>query len=62
MTLEQVYGALAFYLSRRSEIDDYLAASRAEFGQLRAESRWRNPGLYAKIEAARGTSVGPRFG
>jgi len=60
LTLEQVYGALAFYLSERNKIDAYLAAGRAEFEQLRSESRRRNPALYAKIEAARGFSISPR--
>lgn len=53
LTLEQVYGALAFYLAQRDEIDAYLDAGRAEFERLRSEARRRNPALYAKIEAAR---------
>ena len=60
LTLEQVYGALAFYLAQRSEIDAYLDTGRAEFERLRSEARRRHPALYARIEAARGTPISPR--
>ncbi|MGA2184413.1 MAG: DUF433 domain-containing protein [Bryobacteraceae bacterium] len=60
LTLEQVYGALAFYLAQRGEIDAYLDAGRAEFERLRSEARRRHPALYARIEAAHGTPISPR--
>jgi uncharacterized protein (DUF433 family) len=60
LTLEQVYGALAFYLARRSRIDAYLEAGKAEFDRLRSEARRAHPALYAKIEAARDTPARPR--
>ena len=53
LTLEQIYGALAFYLAQRSRIDAYLEAGKAEFDRLRSESRRTNPALYAEIVAAR---------
>lgn len=31
LTLEQIYGAIAFYLTNRVEIDAYLAAEEAAF-------------------------------
>jgi uncharacterized protein (DUF433 family) len=34
LTLEQVYGAIAFYLANRAEIDAYLAAEEAEFDAM----------------------------
>jgi uncharacterized protein (DUF433 family) len=60
LTLEQVYGALAFYLAQRSRIDAYLEAGKAEFDRLRSEARRTHSALYAKIEAARGTPTRPR--
>jgi hypothetical protein len=54
LTLEQVYGALAFYLAQGSTIDTYLKAGKADFDRLRSEARRAHPALYAKIEAARG--------
>ena len=60
LTLEQVHGALAFYLSEREKIDEYLHAGGAEFERLRSDARRRRPALYARIEAARGTPISPR--
>jgi uncharacterized protein (DUF433 family) len=53
LTLEQVFGSLAYYTAHRQEIDDYLAASRAEFEKLREEWRKTNPALYARLVEAR---------
>lgn len=39
LTLEQVYGALTFYLANRSAVDAYLAAQRADFESKRAAAR-----------------------
>ena len=60
LTLEQVYGAIAFYLAQRDEIDSYLRAGKADFERLRQQARRAHPSLYAKIEAARGGTVTPR--
>ena len=35
LTLEQVYGAIAYYLAHRAEIDAYLKRADAEFEALR---------------------------
>ena len=53
LSLEQVYGAIAFYLAHRVAIDGYLQKGQAEFAQLREEARRKHPQLYAKLEAAR---------
>ena len=52
LRLEQVYGAIAFYLSQRDTIDAYLSAGQADFARLREQARRDHPSLYAKIEAA----------
>jgi hypothetical protein len=38
LSLEQVYGALAFYLGHRDSIDRYLQDGKAEFVRLRDEA------------------------
>jgi uncharacterized protein (DUF433 family) len=53
LSLEQVYGAITFYLSNRDEIDAYLKQGEEEFEELRRASREANPLLYKKLEEAR---------
>lgn len=55
LTLEQVYGALAFYLANREEIDEYLRQGKLEFEKMRQQSwediRQNKPLLYQKLMA-----------
>ena len=53
LTLEQVYGAITYYLSHRAEIDAYLAQEEIEFEKMRKEAREAYPLLYRKLEAAK---------
>jgi len=53
--LEQVFGAVAFYLANREIIDLYLQEETAEFARLREEARRNNPALYARLSAVRTT-------
>ncbi|MCI0390138.1 MAG: DUF433 domain-containing protein [Acidobacteria bacterium] len=57
LTLEQVYGALAFYLANREEIDEYLRQGDLEFEKMRQRSwedlRQNRPLLYQKLMAAK---------
>jgi uncharacterized protein (DUF433 family) len=53
LSLEEVYGAIAYYLSHKAEIDEYLADDEAEFEKLRQASRAANPDLYEKLKRAR---------
>jgi uncharacterized protein (DUF433 family) len=53
LSLEQVFGAVAFYLANRESIDAYLRDGRAEFTRMRDEARRKHPALYSKLEAAR---------
>jgi uncharacterized protein (DUF433 family) len=53
LSLLQVYGAITFYLSERSEVDAYLKRGERRFEELARESRRANPLLYAKLDAAR---------
>lgn len=53
LELEQVYGAIAFYLSNQEVIDTYLEQGEHDFERLREEFRRRNPKLRQKLLAAR---------
>lgn len=63
LTLEEVYGAITFYLSNRETIDDYLREKKAEFEEMRRKSveelRKNRPQLYAKLMAAKQRQVAP---
>ncbi|MBN8559117.1 MAG: DUF433 domain-containing protein [Leptolyngbya sp. UWPOB_LEPTO1] len=52
LSLEQVYGAIAFYLANRKLIDAYLEVGEAEFQQLQQDCKEKNPLLYEKLKAA----------
>lgn len=51
---EQVYGAIAFYLGHRGEIDRYLEAQERDYEGKRAAARAADPEFYARLAAARG--------
>ncbi len=53
LNLEQVYGAITFYLAHQSEVDAYLKEGEAEFETIRRAARAANPLLYKKLEEAR---------
>jgi uncharacterized protein (DUF433 family) len=53
LILEQVYGAIAYYLGHRAEIDAYLKQSEAEFDSFYERAREANPLLYKKLDEAR---------
>jgi len=53
LTLEEVYGAIAFYLGHQTEIEAYLQEGEREFEALRQQARQSNPLLYRKLEEAR---------
>ena len=53
LTLEQVYGAIAFYLAHRTEIDTYLEKMKVDFEAIRKTSRESDPTFYKKLADAR---------
>ena len=53
LTLEQVYGAIAFYLANRSEIDAYLAAEEDAYAAMPQPLKFTDPALYNKLIAAK---------
>jgi len=59
LDLEQVFGALAFYMANRETVDLYLSEGRREFESLRQQARRENPDLYAKLAEARNSTPAP---
>jgi hypothetical protein len=53
LTLEEVYGAITFYLANEAEIDEYLKNSKAEFEAFSKSLREADPEWYAKMRKAR---------
>lgn len=57
LALEQIYGAITFYLSHEQEIGSYLQQSEKEFEAqakvMNAEARRTNPELFDRLEKAR---------
>lgn len=54
LTLEEVYGAITFYLQNRKKIDKHLAESEIEFqkqaDERRAELKRTAPDLYKRLK------------
>ena len=53
LTLEQVYGAITFYLGHRNELDRYLDARRRDFHTTREAARDADPMFYQKLADAK---------
>ena len=57
LTLEQIYGAIAFYLSKQSEIDEYLRKSEKEYEAARQANheqlRREKPELWERLMRAK---------
>ena len=53
LTLEQVYGAIAFYLAHQPKLETYLEKAKADFETKRKESRESSPTFYQKLADAR---------
>ncbi len=59
LDLEQIFGALAFYMSNRELVDDNLREAREDFEAMRQRARQPNPVLYRKLAEARQTIHSP---
>lgn len=53
LTLEQVYGAVTYYLHHREGIDAYLERERVEYEADRKAARESDPEFYEKLSKAR---------
>ncbi len=52
LSLEQVYGAIAFYLANQELIDAYLRKGKEDFEKLQQSLREKNILLYQKLKTA----------
>lgn len=59
LSLEQVHGALAFYLANQREIDAYLADGHRTAESQHQQSRQTNAEVIAKLQRARHASQIP---
>lgn len=53
LTLEEVYGAIAYYLAHQDPIDTYLQQLEQDFAALEKTLRQRDPMFYQKLAEAR---------
>jgi uncharacterized protein (DUF433 family) len=60
LTLEQVYGAITYYLAHRGALERYLQQGEAEFETLRQATRAADPAFYAKLMQARRQARAPQ--
>ena len=53
LNLEQVYGAITYYLAHRDDIDRYLESRRQNFTAARQAARDADPMFYQKLVEAK---------
>ncbi|HKY27875.1 MAG TPA: DUF433 domain-containing protein [Pyrinomonadaceae bacterium] len=53
LTLEQVYGAIAYYLGNKEKIDQYLAEGEIEWEKFRKASYEKHREFYERMDKAR---------
>jgi uncharacterized protein (DUF433 family) len=59
LSLEQVYGAVTYYLAHRESVDDYLRRSDHEHAEAVPPLSETAPALYEKLQRA-GSGMAPR--
>lgn len=59
LTLERVYGAIAFYLANQKMLDEYLREGERLARQVQSESRRRNADLITRLQRTRHESQIP---
>lgn len=60
LNLEEIYGAITFYLANRDEVDRSIREDETAFDELHRESKERNASIYARIERARSELATPK--
>ena len=60
LTLEEIYGAIAFYLANRAEIDEYLIQEEKEFEKMRSDSSVTDIDWHKKMIEARHELLTPQ--
>ncbi len=57
LTLEEVYGAITYYLANKTEIDDYLKEGELLYEKLRETSLKENQSIIDKVRKARQVKI-----
>ena len=60
LNLEEIYGAIAFYLANQAEIDLYLIREEKEFEKMRQDSRATDTDWHKKMQEARQELLAPQ--
>jgi uncharacterized protein (DUF433 family) len=60
LTLEEVYGAITYYLAHQEQIDAYLQEEEAEFEKMRQASREEHPEWCERLDRARKEALATR--
>jgi uncharacterized protein (DUF433 family) len=60
LTLEEIYGAITYYLAHQQEVDFYLEREESEFEKVRQASREAYPEWYEKLDRVRKEALSPR--
>jgi uncharacterized protein (DUF433 family) len=60
LTLEEIYGAIAFYLAKQTEIDAYLIQEEKDSEKMRQDSQATNADWRQKIQNARQELITPQ--
>lgn len=53
LSLEQTYGAIAFYLANRAMIDDYLARGEEDYETFRLSTQAQDPAFHRRLATER---------
>lgn len=53
LSLEEIYGAIAYYLAHRTELDAYLQEQQRDFEKKRDAARESDPRFYLKLSEAK---------
>jgi len=61
LTLEEIYGAIAFYLANQAEVDGYLIREEKEFEKMRQISRTTDADWQKKMQEARQKLLAPQI-
>ena len=56
LSLEQIYGAITFYLANKEAVDLYLQEGEAEYKKMRLKNKQENQEFYDKLIAAKSKS------
>ncbi len=60
LNLEEIYGAITFYLANQRKVDEYLIKEEAEFEKMRKELKEKDSDWYKKMEKARQELLTPQ--